>query len=245
MMEICKKIADLRLQFEVCEPTPNGARIATHCLYPSFEQVSVFVRKTGDRYIVTDGGQAVSVAWTHGKDGRAVFNGLKKAALHYGCEVQSQEILAEAAGDDWLLQAIMAVANASSQAAHAALEKSNFTNEQRLVNRIDRVVQRSKIGFETRVGYDVVGNSGKTHRFDLLLFAENQQILVDVVVPHHNSVAAKYLALSDTSAGKNLFKFAVFEKELTREDKALISGVADLLPYKAIVETDGKAFLVH
>ncbi len=37
-----------------CEQTPSGMRVETHCLYPSFDPVDVFVVRHGEGFIVTD-----------------------------------------------------------------------------------------------------------------------------------------------------------------------------------------------
>lgn len=57
----CNAIRTAMENFSDCEPTLNGARIATHCLYPSFESVHVYVVKEGDAFTVHDGKDRKSV----------------------------------------------------------------------------------------------------------------------------------------------------------------------------------------
>ena len=47
-------------RFLLCEETPEGARVATHCLYPSFESVRVFVARLSDGFNVHDGSGAIT-----------------------------------------------------------------------------------------------------------------------------------------------------------------------------------------
>jgi hypothetical protein len=52
----CASLSSFFSAFAVCEETPDGARVATHCLYPSFEAVHVYVVRVDDKFYVHDGG---------------------------------------------------------------------------------------------------------------------------------------------------------------------------------------------
>lgn len=241
----CSTIMEVLQEVGGCEQTPNGLRVRTHCLYPSFERVSAFVRSSGDGFEVTDGGEAMSIAWLHGRDHAHAARRLKQAALHYGCEFTNDALFLRAPSIEWLSQALVAVANAAAEGANSSVESVGASSELSLVSKIRSTLEASPIGFSARLEHATVGKSGKLHRHDLLVDYNQEQILIDVVVPHHNSVAAKYLALSDTLDAKGLWKYAVFDRELDRADKALLANVADVIPFKAIAETSGRALLTH
>ena len=79
--------------------------------------------------------------------------------------------------------------------------------------------------------------------FDLAVFSGGQTALIDAVVAHPNSIAAKYLALSDAEMQPGLFKYALYEGELEQHEKALLSNVADLINFKSLSGTNGKFLL--
>lgn len=245
-MSTCDVISRAFARIVPCDETLLGTRFLTHCLYPSFEQVAVFVRRSSDHgYMVTDGGEAIGKAWLHGRDFQQTRRACKKAAEHFGCLFENDEICLVAPTEDWLLQAVIAVANAAAEAANEAIEKVAASTEQKLVTRIQSTVEKSPVGFEAKLEYKTVGKSGKLHRFDLLVKHQDINILIDVVVPFHTSIAAKYLAFSDTPQEAKLWKYAVFDRELAQDDKSLLSNVADLLPFESVVTTEGRALLLH
>ena len=55
-------------RFAALADTDEGARLETHCLYPSFDPVHAFIAKVGDGYKVHDGAGAFRSAWDHGRD---------------------------------------------------------------------------------------------------------------------------------------------------------------------------------
>ncbi|MCK0095472.1 hypothetical protein MWU60_07805 [Yoonia sp. F2084L] len=228
-----------------CQETSRGSKVRTHCLYPSFEAVFVYVQSHPHGFMVTDAGDALNRAWLHGRDESFGKRHLKQSARHFGCEFKHGQLSILAPSDEWLAQAIAAVANAAAEGVNASIRHTGQSNERKLISRVYDVVKGSPYGFDATLDYSAVGKSGKTHHYDMLLSHNNDQILINVVVPHANSIAAKYLALSDATDVRSRLKYAVYDKELTREDKVLLSNVADVLPYKAIVETSGKALLVH
>lgn len=108
--------------FGACEQTPEGARIATHCLYPSFESVRVFVAKIGDGYTVHDGAGAYNTAWLHGRDDELLNKCLTDASGRFNVFVSGKALAVRANSLDWLTSAILTVSNASSYAAHSAVD---------------------------------------------------------------------------------------------------------------------------
>lgn len=241
----CSEISELIRAGEVCDETPRGLRVRTDCLYPSFEPVFVYVRSHLHGIVVTDGGDSVSRAWSHGRDAAFAKRQLSKSSLHFGCEFANGELSLIAPSQEWLPQAIAAVANAASQGASAAVRHVSQSTEGKLISRIYKVLEKSPHRFEATLEHQSVGKSGKTHRYDMLVSHGTEEVLVNVVVPHPNSIAAKYLALADAEDVKSRWKYAVYDRNLSGEDKALLSNVADVIPFSSISETQGKAFLVH
>src|ERR1043166_4962488 len=90
----CDDIKKVMADFAECEQTPEGARIATHCLYPSFENVRVFVAKVGDGFTVHDGSGAHNTAWLHGRDSDLIGKSLSEAAERFHLIVAGKALLA-------------------------------------------------------------------------------------------------------------------------------------------------------
>lgn len=239
----CEAVHAAMRRFESCSRTQDGLRVSTHCLYPSFEQVFVFVVGVGDGFIVHDGGGASKEAWVHGAEQRTISAVSRASAAAFGCEVVTDQITLSVPSMEWIWSGVVAVANASSDAARAAVGKVRMTKEESLIHRAKAVFDAAAWRPETRLEYKFTGKSGKVHTFDLAVQSGEKVALVEAVVPHPNSIASKYLAFSDTEAITGVFKYALYEGELSTEDKSLLSNVADLVNIRSIVGTDARFIL--
>jgi hypothetical protein len=230
---ICDDVRAALAEGEVCEETDRGARIETHCLYPSFDPVEVFVARYGDGFVVTDGGGAAASAFLHGRD--EIGKVLARECARYDVVLKGDVVTCEVDGVEWLRSAVLAVANASAAAAISALERVAVAAERVLADKIyeglARVVSPSNIARE----YEHRGVSGKRWRYDFAATANGGLLLVNAVAPHHVSVSAKYVAFADTPANDDhIGKLAVYGRKLEIEDVALITQVATLVPVTAV-----------
>ncbi|ODA66852.1 hypothetical protein A7A08_02149 [Methyloligella halotolerans] len=233
----CKDARTALEALQSCTETDFGSRVATHCLYPSFEQVDVFVVRYGDGYRVHDGGGALRVAWLHGRDESLINRAAAKQASKYRIQFKNGVLEVNAANAEWLPSAVLAVANASAAAAHAAVEKMVAATEGLLRDRILSVLSRSAPDTQIRTDAQMLGRSGKHHRFDFVVSAPHRgTLLVDAVAPHHISVAAKYVAFADMPEKLNgaVGKFAVYDRELAPDDVSLLQQVADIVPFPSL-----------
>lgn len=235
--DICQDIHAALGAGEACLETEAGARVVTHCMYPSFQPVVVFVSKFGDGYRVTDGGGAVRSAWNHGREDGAIDRVLAKEAARYHLKVSSGALVAEAPSIDWLKAAILATANGSAAAAYSAIERIVAAAEKNLKDQIfaalTSLVREEDIGSD----YPIVGTSGDTRSFDYgVRIANDNLLVVSAVAPHHSSVYAKYVAFGDTKGlGPGLSRFAVYNRPLASGDAALMLQVTDdLVPLKSL-----------
>jgi hypothetical protein len=240
----CAVVDQAFSKYEGCAQTDEGLRVMTHCLYPSFEQVAVFIVSKGDGLIVHDGAGAARSAWLHGSEPKSVSRSLMSAAAAFGCDVKDRTIMTQAASVDWLWAAIASVANASSDAARASAGRIRQTAEETLIRKTKAILDSAAWNPGTKLDAQYPGESGKMHTFDLMIEHGGEIALMDAVVSHPNSIAAKYLAFSDTEKRRGLYKYALYDNDLAPEDKTLLSNVADLVAYQAIVGTNGR-FLLH
>lgn len=240
-MTTCNDIMEALSRGNVCEQTTSGWKVTTHCLYPSFDRVDVFVTPFGDGFLVTDGGGAAAAAWEHGRDG--IDRCLAQASAKFGVTARKGGVIeARADSIDWLRAAILGVANASSSAAEAALNRVMAAAESALSDKIfaalAKVLPKESIArdFEHR------GASGKNWHYDFGAVANDNLLLVNTVTAHHASISAKYVAFADTPEADNVVrKLAVYTRKLETADAALITQVAMLVPDSAVERGARKA----
>ena len=95
------------------------------------------------------------------------------------------------------------------------------------------------VKLDMRKSFEYLGESGKSYRFDLAAFRNDDLALVEAVVPYQNLIAAKYMAFADTETRSGLFKYAIYERDLSQEDRALLSNVADVVSFTSFVKAGG------
>jgi len=240
----CEEIRAALSMFDTCEETPDGARIATHCLYPSFESVRIYVAKTGDSFRVHDGGGAHDAAWLHGRDEGAISRALIKECSRFRLALSGETLVASGISREWLGSAILSVANASASAANTAVAKMIAAAEEMLVDRIQKALSDTfgVGGFKRSV--EVKGKSGGARHFDFAVRGANDNdLLINGVSPHHSSISAKYVAFADAE-GDQLHKFAVFDRRLETDDTALLQQVASIVPIGSL-SRGAKRVLAH
>lgn len=239
----CAEISAAFAEYAECSETHSGVRIKTQCLYPSFERVEVFVVGFGSGAVIHDGGGALRNAWLHGREDRNVAGRFARVASKFGCEFTEKQFRITIEDTDWLYSAVLTVANASADAARSAIEKVRSASEQSIISKAKAVFDTAPYKPQTQLDYSFKGESGKRHLFDLAVLHNKKIALIDAVVSHPSSVAAKYLAFSDTPRHSGIFKYAIFDGILSSPDRTLISDVADLIEIDTIVNTDGKELL--
>jgi hypothetical protein len=233
-MTSCDEIEAVLGSHRECAATPQGTRVSTQCLYPSFEPVKVYVVKIGEGYKVHDGAGAVISAWDHAREGAVINRALAKHAARYKLDLVENHLQCSVPSINWISAAIVAVANASAAAAYSAIEHAVAAAENLLKEKIFAELLEVSPEKNIAKNYEMPGASGRQYIFDYgVQFPEDRLLLIDAVSPHHVSINSKYTAFSDASliqGGVNLRKFAVYDKPLSHDDVALLSQVADIVP---------------
>lgn len=233
----CEDIGAAFAGFLTCEQTPDGLRYLTHCLYPSFEPVAIYVKPADGGMIVHDGGGAARAAWLHGRDHSAIGKALHyEAAIHH-LTLENDRLTVRIDSAEWLAQAMLAVANASANAARAAAEAAPQAVEKVLHELIRRALGEILPSAQiVSNGVNLRGKSGKTHHFDLAVHRKDGLTLIDSVSPHHVSIASKYVAFSDTSGldAEIRGRFIVHDKPLNADDIALLTQCAEVVPAEVL-----------
>lgn len=219
-----------------CEQTERGLRFETHCYYPSFDRVAVYVSRFGDGFRVSDGGDAASSAFIHGRDDNAFLVSMKAACTRFGVEPHGSTLLANVEDEEWLFPAILAVANAASTAAFETSTKvaKKVTRELRgkMLAMLGEVIPAHNIATD----YHYRGKSGHEWRVDFAVLKTRSPLLVKAITPDGNSINANYTAFDDIfeASENHTSRFSVFDRELKSEDRMLMLRVAELVPLRSL-----------
>jgi hypothetical protein len=162
---------------------------------------------------------------------------LTRQAARYHLKLNDSVLSVDAPSSSGLLSAILAVANASAAAANAVIERAIDAAEHDLVDKVYGLLSRRYGPERIKRKFTVVGHSGKQYDFDFGIPRANRTpILIDTVVPHHVSIAHKYVAFSDVAADgpTSPDRWAVYDKPLDPEDASLMRQVAALVPFASL-----------
>jgi len=230
----CDAVHRALIEFGRCDETLDGARVRTHCLYPSFESVFVYVAKVGDTYFVHDGGGAYQTAWAHGRDSAAILRSLSSEAEKFRLRCSGESILAPDVEVEWLASAILSVANASAIAANRVVSRLIQASEEALVERIDAALARTIGRSHIARNFSLRGKSGGERHFDFAIRrGDEYNFLINSVSPHHSSISSKYVAFADAELERER-KLAVFDRQLETDDTALLQQVASIVSLPAL-----------
>jgi hypothetical protein len=227
----CDELDALLTRVPSCELSDDGgARLLTHCLYPSADPVHVYVSRWGDGFRVSDGGGAIVSALQHVRSTEGMF---EKARRQYSVDERDGILVAEPVSAEWLWPAILAVANASAMAAQQAVEvaqnKSQKALKSAIFNQLSSVVPEKNIAS----GYEFKGRSGHLWPLDYAVLLD-ELILIKTVVQNGNSINSNYATFGDIGDDIGLSKFCVHDAKLKPDSTALLRQVATLMPPEAV-----------
>lgn len=225
----CADLDSLLTRTPRCAEVEGGVRFATHCLYPSSDQVHVFIGQRRDGFRVTDGGGAWRSAQNVGRATESIFDA---ACRRHSVKAKGGIILADSPNSDWLYPAALAVANASAMAARCALELGE-TREKSLNVAIYETLSRHVPQHRIARHYEYRGRSGHLWPIDFAVM-RNDTLLVKSVSQNGNSINSNYATFGDIGDNSELVKLSVFEGELKQDSASLLRQVATLVPLKAL-----------
>jgi hypothetical protein len=240
----CNELKEHLSQLFTCVRSEDGLRVATMCLYPSFDQVHIHVVKVQEGFFVHDGGGAYRSAWDHGRNDDLIRKVINREASKLSLLVDNFTLGAKVKSVEWLPSAMMAVANASAFSAKSAVERVVAAMEEELSAKIFVALKRIVAEPQIQREFVVIGQSGKEHRFDFAVKKSNGRfLLLDAISPHHSSIAHKYVSFADMKAvtDDGSDRFAVYERPLSADDASLIVQVAQLVPLSAVTEGTRRA----
>ncbi len=228
----CDELRPILDQLSYCQETAAGACVMTHCYYPSFDRVRVFVARDRSGYRVTDSGEAAAAAVQHGRDDFAVETGLRRASEYYDVGLHDGALVAAVDSPEWLPAAILAVANAAAMAAKVANEHTSRAFVNALQDRIGDTLKRVVPAHHVTRGYAMKGHSGIEWPIDYAVLSSRRPLLIKALKPHRNSINSNYATFGDI--GDEAKCFSVYDKPVREEGQALIRQVARLVPVSGL-----------
>lgn len=226
----CQEIDSLMTRIPRCEATSQGVRLMTHCLYPSADPVWVYVDRKINGFRVSDKGGALRSALVHGCKGQGNFDSVCK---RYAVDYREGEFVAEPESADWLWAAVLAISNASSEAARDALETAMGKTEKGLnagiFDALKSIVPESRIARK----YDYRGKSGHIWQVDFAVVG-TKTVLIKSVVQNGNSINSNYATFGDVGDAGFVEKFSVYDRDLQPDAFALLRQVATVVPVNSV-----------
>lgn len=239
-MTLCDTITQAAHSLLTCQETPNGARVRTTCVFPSFEPVFVYIAKVGDGFIVHDAGETVAVILAHGRDGKQAKRAIKAECKRYDLHFGKRRIALRVDAPEWLDSAIVCVANTSATAARNAIKDSVSKSESDLAETIFQLLEpRVRAGTMTK-HFPYSGSSGRKYKFDIAVQGRNQLTLIDTVLPHAGSINSKYVAFADIPEDEDVKKIVAHNNDLSSEDILLLQNVAVVAGPNGVAEMVGQ-----
>ncbi len=214
------------------------AAVATHCLYPSNQTVTVYVSGGKNEIMVSDGGGSVDVLTLHGCNIPNMDKFLGRFCRPKGLKVKNGEIYTPLLPIDALQAAVVMVANASAAAAnHGVSQKKNTSHreDRSIRGKIHKMLEdRWEKQVETR--RHLVGKSNRKYRVDHVVYLSSDTMLVvDFVTPNPATINSKAVAHWDLglSDDGHFLQNIVYDNDQEWESANLnvLQTVATLTPF--------------
>lgn len=234
-MNSINQMATQLSELTVLTATEDGVRVSTQCLYPSNGCVAVTVRGSGDRFVITDDGGALSEISSAGLAQRPTDRQVRSVVQQQGLKVQNGAIYSPPVPLDAVAMAILLVANAAKEVADWGLDHLRFSIPRSFRRDLTELLQRH---FHDNMKDDqpIVGASNKPHKFGHVIYLQNEKrFLVDPVVNDASSINARVVANLDVKMmGDPLIEqMIIYDDRLkwTASDLKLLQVGAPIVPF--------------
>jgi len=221
-----------------CEETADGFRVVTHCLYPNFDQVAVYVQKHLDGFLVHDGGEGFDFAFLEARNPTALKAYMREFAALFGVDSDGHRIYGRAMSPDWLPNVLLAVANAAAAASSAVVSPGLDVQSDESQELAEQTYAQLRQAFSDKEVHRRIKRRGRTGRLYTFAFGVSvgsQSSLIDTVTPNQISVASRFTSFSAVSARTLGGAFLTHDRPIPNEDAALLAEVADVVPIEALL----------
>lgn len=219
----------------------SRVRLATHCLYPSNENVSVVIEGGVNTFVVRDGGGAVREARSAGFCHRKPEQLVRSVIRSFGLSVSDGgEIYAPNVGREDLIGAVIVVANAAAVVAQNLCGRIVFKRRRNIKEQVKVLLEEKYSGRYLR-DVRLVGESNKGHKFDYVVTGpKGEQLVLDVVLHDPNSINSTVVANLDLKNAnrENLKQRIIYDDHdaWPSSDLRLLNVGAVAVPYSRVPE---------
>lgn len=199
-----RDICDIVRSWSLCSRDGNEHVITTHCQLPNGSLVKVRVRRSGDGWIVSDGGTALDEAIASGVE-RPVFGANVRSAMRSkGLSFVDGRIESPRISLDSLFTATVVVANAARDIAETLVYVGSNFPEETLETRARKILVGRFRSWVLAKPVIIPGASEREHKFDNALdLPDGRKILVDAVKHQGNSINSVVVANLDVQRLEN------------------------------------------
>ena len=200
-------------EFDLCEAVRawplcswNGVEhlIVTHCQMPNGSLVKVRVRRSGDRWIVSDGGAALDEAASSGVSRPIIGLNVRRAIRSKGLSFTEGRIESPRIEIASLFNAVVIVANASRDIAETLIYVGGANLEDTLEKRARKILVGRFHTWVLAKPVIISGASEREHKFENAIdIPDGRKILVDVVRHQGNSINSSIVANLDVKRLNN------------------------------------------
>jgi hypothetical protein len=235
----CTQLESLLAQVFWVAELRDGARIKTHCIYPSNKFVQVALRGGPDTFYVSDDGGAIADVEAAGGMLEDPDGLLRHLVSQQGLSIQHGNIVSPRCKAEDVPVAIAFVANASRLAAewlfaHTRIHKG--PNFKELVGKYLRQLYSEQLRPES-----IVGKSSRTHKFDnVIVWGESRRLSIDPVLHDAASLYSRLAANLDVKGINlpNLDQWIVYDdkEQWTASELTLLRLGAPVIKFSAMVD---------
>jgi hypothetical protein len=184
--------------FAALRQDEGGVAVATHCLYPGGDGVTVRVDVEAAGYRVSDDGGGWTALLQAGIDpSPSQLRRAHAAAEDGGIAFRDGAFVADEIGESQLGAAILMVANASQRWARDVLDEQGRRVERDLKRRVFEQLRRIFPAAAIEQDRSIVGDSTKAYHIAQTVTLADRLLLIEPVANQANALAATFLKFSD------------------------------------------------
>jgi hypothetical protein len=216
----------------------DRARISLPLMYPSGSGSAVEVMVNGENCFVSDFGFGAMEAEMYGAES-FYENSAKKAADRFGVGFDGMSIFKTWASLGRLDAAVVAVANASVQAATGAIMSASEEKERRdnmaLYERVREFFGDRAVAKREELG----GRDAKWQAQNVVTLSNHRKAVFELVSAHPNSISSKYIMFADLSRVEDGYSLNSVVKSVTHigSKGAMLADVSHLVELDSPKET--------
>lgn len=239
--EICATVR----AWPICEHLENEHVIITHCQLPGGSLVKVRVRRSGQGWIVSDGGAALDDAVAAGVE-RPIFGlNVRRVLRSKGLSFVEGRIESPSIQLESLYNATVIVANTARDIAETLIMVGGNADSETLEKKTRRILVTRFHSWVLAKPVIIHGASEREHTFDNALdLPDGRKVLVDVVKHQGNSINATVVANLDVQRLNNskLVQRIVFDptEAWKREEIELLGVGAVPVALPALADAIGR-----